>query len=582
MEQFKNIILNYYGNVIKQVNQTADKQIEKSTKEIYDEINSLRNSLLQKIKNAQEYNIKHLIKNIKNIPSRNDINLLKEALFDGIFCFFIPRNEQNEYLMVENAPGVLICTSIFLPDSSIRNILHILSYTICIDKVGEKNLNHFLIIYTICKLFYNRAPNSIIDLTDSKTNTLDELILAKNFKLTQDDPFVNLHKVIKIENIISLEFCFFHLDSIPKKWFERFSCLKQLKITGNSVKKLSNNNFSDLKSLQTLELTTSDLQIMEPKVFDGLENLENLIFQTYRIKKLDFTMLKKLKTLKIQASEFLILSKETIQYTNCLEKLEIKNNTLERVEKDAFSSIPKLKELFIQCNHEKLKLCENTFSSLKELQVLYLNGNGIQTIQNGQFDHLNTLKLLDLSNNQFRTINSQIFNPLENLIYLNLNKNKNLVLDFSTINLPNLEYLEFNSNYVPKLTNLINLKGLEINDLENIEENVFDYENNLKYVCLKLNNGEFYNQFNKHHLNGLNNLEYLEMRIKNFNDYDIDKVEEKDKEFIDIINSKLLNFNCEVDYFLSCCLIKTNIGTKVDFIKSILSSHALKETCIVE
>ncbi|CAF1019177.1 unnamed protein product [Brachionus calyciflorus] len=259
-----------------------------------------------------------------------------------------------------------------------------------------------------------------------------------------------------------------------------------------------------LKSLQTLELSTSDLQIIEPKLFNRLENLENLIFQTYRIKKLNLTLLKKLKTLKIQASEFPILSKETIQYTNCLKKLEIKNSTLTRVENDAFSTIPNLKELFIQCNHEKSKLCENTFSSLRELQVLFLNGNGIQTKQNGQFDHLNSLKLLDLN--------------------------------------------------------------LEINDLENIEENFFDYENNLKYVCLKLNNSEFYNQFNMRHLNGLNNLEYFEMRIKNFNDYGIDKVEEKDKELIDIINSKLLNCNCEVDYFLSCCLIKTNIGTKEDFI----------------
>lgn len=115
-----------------------------------------------------------------------------------------------------------------------------------------------------------------------------------------------------------------------------------------------------------------------------------------------------------------------------------------------------LEELFLNKNKFKnLRKIDFKSLNINNLRVLDLNKNQIEFLICHDFQHFSELELLDLSHNVISVVDANCFSYLKKLKYLFLHNNQLLrhIVNYSTSNFPNLEYLVVHS---------CSLKSLEI------------------------------------------------------------------------------------------------------------------------
>ena len=94
------------------------------------------------------------------------------------------------------------------------------------------------------------------------------------------------------------------------------------------------------------------------------------------------------------------LSVNAFESATYLQKLDLQNNEIFRIEDGAFANLQHLELLDLSRNSLK-SVTAGMFSGLKKLERLKLNDNRIQTVENGSFDGLAGLAKLDLYENSF-------------------------------------------------------------------------------------------------------------------------------------------------------------------------------------
>jgi Leucine-rich repeat (LRR) protein len=154
-----------------------------------------------------------------------------------------------------------------------------------------------------------------------------------------------------------------------------------------------------------------------------------------------------------------------------LEDVDLKDNSIEVLELDAFSNLTKVQRLALDNNKltelsgfESMTnlvyltlannlLDENIYISsqvdLRYLKVLDLKANKIKSLPSDLFLNLPSLVNLDLSENMIGTIEKGAFNGLINIRCLNLAKNSLTILDLDVFDwngMENLMILQFNGN----------------------------------------------------------------------------------------------------------------------------------------
>lgn len=127
-----------------------------------------------------------------------------------------------------------------------------------------------------------------------------------------------------------------------------------------------------------------------------------------------------------------------------------------------FYNAPKLKLLNLK-NNKLTTIPALTFATVPSLEVIDLSFNGIKDIEDLAFRSMSNLKYLNLSHNLIATLTLFTLNEANNLVVLDLSYNKLKLVDPAALLLPNLRFLNLNTNDLKTLPPLTS-SGLEYID----------------------------------------------------------------------------------------------------------------------
>ncbi|XP_070180915.1 toll-like receptor 2 type-2 [Littorina saxatilis] len=107
-----------------------------------------------------------------------------------------------------------------------------------------------------------------------------------------------------------------------------------------------------------------------------------------------------------------LVAERAFEGSQNIQQLFLGNNTFEFVSDenlhDMLAPMPGLKRLYLE-NSKLSIITSRTFSTLKNVEQLYLYGNGIAYLPGGAFDDMPKLQILRLENNLITTLSSDVF-----------------------------------------------------------------------------------------------------------------------------------------------------------------------------
>lgn len=194
-----------------------------------------------------------------------------------------------------------------------------------------------------------------------------------------------------------------------------------------------------------------------------------------------------IKRLEIIDEEANYLPINLNEFFSHLTELSVRSSKLMAINGEAFNNMTFLTSLVLPSNILKF-ITKLDFIFLRNLLLLDLSFNEIETIETGSFDTLIELVELKLNNNLLTNINQEYFSNLVKLEVLSLQNNK-LELIEAFGNLTNLERINLSGNRITsfdagtfdKLTRLT-LLDISKNSLCHFPSNFFGKLKNLKYL----------------------------------------------------------------------------------------------------
>lgn len=293
---------------------------------------------------------------------------------------------------------------------------------------------------------YKLNINSIFILSNLKSLYLDYFDVKYYPQL-----FINLNS---LTNLKELSLNLRNVESLSDGVFSKLVYLKELSIHSNKIEELSLDVFSQLENLQKLVLSLSSIQTIKKEtflklsclkeikmfawslnfdetLFEGLEQLEEL-FLSYKIKDSNILKLFNCNNLKILRvyGEIEILDDGIFSHLSCLENLDLSENNINEIRKDAFKGLENLKILNLNYNDME-EFRPGVFAHLKQLEMLDCAENQLKSLVNGVFSPLICLNKLNLSINRIENIENDTFKGLGNLRELDLSGNYIFKIDYS-------------------------------------------------------------------------------------------------------------------------------------------------------
>ena len=188
-----------------------------------------------------------------------------------------------------------------------------------------------------------------------------------------------------------------------------------------------------------------------------------------------------LRTIIIRKSYIQTIRSITFNKFSNLETLNLTDNGIRVIEKDAFLGLNYLQRLDLS-NNEIQNLAE-IFLPLRNLRQLYLAANRIVTIAGGSFSSQNILTSLSLDRNEIQSFTGSSFQGLNNLQYLSMRKcelstisnellgafKKVTTLDLGENSIYNLPSADTLRRHAPNLHNL----KLDHNDITSLNNGQF-------------------------------------------------------------------------------------------------------------
>lgn len=283
------------------------------------------------------------------------------------------------------------------------------------------------------------------------------------------------------------------LDELPLNIFDKFPNAEQFLFQSINVQKLSSKYFRHGKGLKMVIGSNNDMKSLEAFAFEECPSLETIELVSSHISIIDrnaFQNLTKIAEIIIYDNDLSFLQDGIFESLKFLKKLDLSRNKFENFKEKSFQGLVGLEKLHLQKN--ELKEIGVEFRELKELNTLKLQHNDIGKIQSQAFNALTNLKWLDLSNNSIISLNKDLFKNLFNLETLNLDENQiQSVPNGIFSDLAKLTSLFMKDNKIKFLTpNMfkgltdINYLLLNRNPIEKIKIKSFSQFKKLRYVNL--------------------------------------------------------------------------------------------------
>lgn len=275
-------------------------------------------------------------------------------------------------------------------------------------------------------------------------------------------------------------------QSFLSKYVFRYSNFDKLSIYNCSLKTIRTNTFVDL-NISYLALMENNIEILETGAFKNLTKLDKLLLRHNKIKIIQKSVLTNLPVSVLSLSFNLISSIEDSALENLpsLKKLHLDSNRLDNIFVHKVIDDPSsLETLWLHNN--SLRLVTNyMLKGLKNLQILNLGFNNIETIEDGTFQQTPKLQTLVLTNNRIKDIDGGVFprQGLTDLKILYLDNNELMFLSTSFFfRLNGLEKITLVGN--PWLCPCLNIITRILYDNKIKEKCQYEYNTGGKPVCV--------------------------------------------------------------------------------------------------
>jgi len=337
------------------------------------------------------------------------------------------------------------------------------------------------------------------------------------------------------DGLVNLSRLELHLNKIANLPVGIFTGLSQLKILYLHYNKiaspLDSSIFSNLPSLENLQLANNSLTSFHADPFQGTKNIKYLGLgnedttggipqNDYSLSPLPDTVfqgLGELYELKIQKSKLASILPNTFSGLAKLDRLELHLNQLSTLSVGTFNGLPKLKILYLHYNKIASPLDSSIFSNLPSLENLQLANNSLTSFHADPFQGTKNIRYLGMGNEDTTTgipqndyslapLPATVFQGLGELNELKIQKSKlTSILPNTFSGLAKLERLELHSNQLSNLAvgtfnGLPKLKFLYMHYnliAGPLDTNLFSGMNFLEYLALG------YTQLNAIHLDDL-------------------------------------------------------------------------------
>ncbi|XP_029939582.1 podocan [Salarias fasciatus] len=355
------------------------------------------------------------------------------------------------------------------------------------------------------------------------------------------------------------------LEKIPAGAFDNLSNLRELYLQNNLLTNegMDNNTFSQLSSLECLDLSNNNLSVV-PKGLPRNLVLLHLEKNSIRsipvdaltpVRNLEYLLLhnNKLRSRSIHPAAFMGLKKlHTLHmYNNLLERvprglprraktLMLLHNSITEIKRNDLAQLYTLTELNLSYNKlTSSKVNRDAFRNLRLLETLDLSGNGLLSLP---VSLPRSLQVLKIKNNQLNSIPDGALTGMEKLQKLILSDNQlklNSVYQGAWMELSALTTLDLSGNalsHIPSdLPESLEYLYLQSNRISSVPASAFEGTPNIKGIFLRFNRLSV-DSVDESSFAHLSNLQVLELGTGNGDlpfkrdELDADKMMEEEEE----------------------------------------------------
>ncbi|KAK3099924.1 hypothetical protein FSP39_011841 [Pinctada imbricata] len=209
--------------------------------------------------------------------------------------------------------------------------------------------------------------------------------------------FRNFPKFINMQQLKSLDIQNTRMFYFKKRNFDGLTKLESLNLNGHAIRRLYNNAFSTLISLQTLKLG---------KLSRQLDYIYKYAFNSSSLRNLH------LNNNNFHFTKSSIVISDIFAHAPNLQSIDLSSNNIKLNESEFLAMINPLENLkkLIMVNVHFRFISNHMFISLKSLASLNLSQNSISSWNGNElFENSTTLRILDLSNNKITKITEDLF-----------------------------------------------------------------------------------------------------------------------------------------------------------------------------
>ncbi|CAF0777187.1 unnamed protein product [Brachionus calyciflorus] len=501
MNQVRSVILEYYSNLINEIDFKTEKALCELKNQVFEnQINYDRNKIVAKIKDIEKIKL----------------NSLKDSdsIFNGLFCIFISANEV--YLSRLNEDNPDFDKSFYFHERIGQ--LAIINYNFDIKTVNQLMRNNYQNYYqnyefeitpeylVFSKLIESKKDQLIIDLTEIENNRMHRLDIRKCYGDLNANSLTFINTCLNVQSIKILEIKNFRIDQLDKNIFQPFKYLTKLLLNVRYVGSLNEEVFNGLENLEILKLYNSKNLKPEANAFKKLINLKELVLdQVLFYENGIFNDLKNLKIL-VLINSYIITDMNNFNHLQSLETLKMNCS--------GWHSVFGEKDTNYLVNLSKLKCLESFYVEERFIINPNLEILNVNCIEPKFLLSFKMLKFCKISINfEFQVL---ILNELQQLefldLYLENDLNKKITNLFEYLNFPKLKFLVLNCKNVPKFNaSFQNLQGLELIEPTFIPHDQFVNLVSLEYLAITIPGVNMFRKFISTNFQSLNKLKYLKI-----------------------------------------------------------------------